>query len=605
MAKNSLYLGSIRVRPYDNSSKLAEEKYSTEYFDDRNHFLLFRHQSHVAVAVTVFNDNFMGKRAPANNFTLEVAFIDKESDTTVTLKTIRGTMRTADAIQTYRVDLPVGFSDIDCQHRYAVSVRDAGEDKFLGEHGMTFYPLPSIKALPTHWYTVREGYINSEYPWSTEKARSLGSESPEHLYLCFELTLDERLKDYELPEVEVRIVSPRGKETIHLVVPEPDKDGDGKYTVTQGYLRDSDDPAGVYLAEIRCMGHAFSGFLFSTEGERIDGAWSGDYLGRNNDYTVEEGERRFRFLLEKLEKERAEELRKTQPEPVVPLRTAKSELDDLTGLDSVKKKLKQYTQLMTFNRMRRNSGLPELNLPLHCMFLGSPGTGKTTVARIIGQELKAIGALSKGHVVYRERGTLLGQYYHSEAEKTLEALEAAQGGVLFIDEAYQLCQPQDPKDPGRFVIETLMTALADESQRDWMLILAGYKEPMMKLFDINPGLRSRIPETNIYNFEDFTGEELLEIGKRYLTRNNFIFGKGAQETFCRRLSADYESRDESFGNARHVINLIQTEIIPSMAARLASIDAPTAEQLSTILPCDIRPATHIMTIERRPVGFAV
>lgn len=241
------------------------------------------------------------------------------------------------------------------------------------------------------------------------------------------------------------------------------------------------------------------------------------------------------------------------------------------------------------------------------MFLGSPGTGKTTVAKILGGKLRELGVLSKGHVVVRERATLIGKYYSSESENTLAALEEAEGGILFIDEAYQLCQPDDPKDPGRFVIETLMTALADESKRDWMLILAGYTEPMQRLFDINPGLRSRIPQSNIFTFEDFNEAELMEIAEGYLRRNHFTLDEQARHRLCRRLAADYANRDADFGNARHVINLITTSIIPAMASRVSQLSDPDREQLTTILPADIPDCEPQPTYLRgyRRVGFAV
>ncbi|MDE6265417.1 MAG: AAA family ATPase, partial [Paramuribaculum sp.] len=173
-------------------------------------------------------------------------------------------------------------------------------------------------------------------------------------------------------------------------------------------------------------------------------------------------------------------------------------LSQLTGLSTIKEKLMTYEKLVRFNKLREDNNLPALSTPLHAMFLGSPGTGKTTVAEMIGKMLRRAGILSRGHVIVRERSMLLGQYYSSTHERTLEAIEKAQGGILLIDEAYQLFQPDDPRDPGISVIDTLMTALADESKRDWMLILAGYPKETKRMFDMNPGLKSRIPDSNIY-----------------------------------------------------------------------------------------------------------
>lgn len=262
-------------------------------------------------------------------------------------------------------------------------------------------------------------------------------------------------------------------------------------------------------------------------------------------------------------------------------------LQNLTGLETVKAKLRTYEKVVQFNRLRRENGLPDTSLPLHAMFLGSPGTGKTTVARRMGLMLRRAGVLSRGHVVVRERSSLLGPNYSNEETKTLEAIEEARGGILLIDEAYQLYQPHDPRDPGKFVIETLMTALADESQRDWMLILAGYPDEMRCMFDMNPGLKSRIPESNIYIFDDFTETELMEIAERYFARNRFTLTPAARTALAGRLSADYARRTKSFGNARHVMNLIQTEILPAMAVRVMSIKNPTRQTLTAIKAADI------------------
>lgn len=278
-------------------------------------------------------------------------------------------------------------------------------------------------------------------------------------------------------------------------------------------------------------------------------------------------------------------------------------LEHLTGLRTVKEKLSVYERVVRFNRMRSEKELPSPSLPLHAMFLGSPGTGKTTVAKMIGIMLHRAGILSKGHVVVRERATLLGQNYHSESEKTMEAIEKAQGGILFIDEAYQLYQPNDPRDPGRFVIETLLTTLANEAHRDWMLIMAGYPEEMKRMMEMNPGFKSRIPDSNIYLFEDFTQQELMEIAERYLKRNQYTLTPEAHYALEERLRYDYTHRDNNFGNARHVINMIQTEILPSMAVRVTEEGYPDINTLTEIKACDI-PAPHkTVQATRTRIGF--
>lgn len=193
-------------------------------------------------------------------------------------------------------------------------------------------------------------------------------------------------------------------------------------------------------------------------------------------------------------------------------------VERMIGLASVKQKINNYCNLMRLEQERNRKGLPTQQHSLHAAFIGNPGTGKTTVARLLGKILKDMGLLSKGHVVYEERSTLLGQFYGSEDEKTLAAMKRAQGGILFIDEAYSLYKPEDPKDPGINVLETLLTALADESNRDWMLLLAGYPAPMKGLLSCNPGLDSRIPETNRYYFDDYSVDELMQIADLYCKR---------------------------------------------------------------------------------------
>lgn len=254
--------------------------------------------------------------------------------------------------------------------------------------------------------------------------------------------------------------------------------------------------------------------------------------------------------------------------------------------------------------LRAENGLEMFHAPLHAMFLGSPGTGKTTVAKRMGLMLRRAGVLSRGHVVVKERATLLGQNYSSESENTIKALEEAQGGILFIDEAYQLYQRNDPRDPGKFVIETLLTALANDGNRDWMLILAGYPDEMLQMFEMNPGFKSRIPESNIYRFDDFTSGELMEIAETYFSRFSYVLSSDARAALSDRLNADYSRRDKTFGNARHVMNIIQTEILPAMAVRVTNDTNPAEDTLSIIRAADItRPTALQPAPARRRVGF--
>lgn len=279
-------------------------------------------------------------------------------------------------------------------------------------------------------------------------------------------------------------------------------------------------------------------------------------------------------------------------------------LNSLTGIRDVKRKLIKYESLVSFNKIRCELGLPVCSIPLHAMFMGSPGTGKTTVAKMMGEMLHKRGLLSKGHVVVKERATLLGQNYNSEGENTIAAIDEAQGGILFIDEAYQLYQPQDPRDPGKFVIETLLTALADPSKRDWMLILAGYPKEMMKMLEMNPGFKSRIPQSNLYMFEDFSESELMEIAENYFADYKYVLTPEAYMALAKRISYDFTHKDKNFGNARHVINLIQTEIIPAMAVRVMNDNNFSSESVSQIRMEDITVNSYVEKIEEyRRIGY--
>ena len=339
------------------------------------------------------------------------------------------------------------------------------------------------------------------------------------------------------PEVEVRLYYP-AYDRIEVIFIEPRYSylGDLTYYVDIPF-HPSSHSKGVYYVELLCMEFPIAGFSFDTDKE-IKGFWNHDDILPVDDYdyatvchrhnekfgrtpssdddednddinkplTDQDFDVLFDVLMDREDSDSSEGSDASEDSvssgDTDDCNNADllAELDDLTGLQAVKEKILVYDSLMRFMRIRAKRGLEMFPAPLHAMFLGSPGTGKTTVAKLMGKMLKRAGILSSGHVIVKERATLIGQYYSSEGEKTLEAIEQAQGGILFIDEAHSLFQPDDPKDPGRFVIESLLTTLADHTKDDWMLILAGYPDGMRRLFDINPGFKSRIPDSNIYTF---------------------------------------------------------------------------------------------------------
>lgn len=459
-----------------------------------------------------------------------------------------------------------------------------------------------------------------------------------------------------LPELEMRIYYP-GSDRIDVRFIEPTLyDPAAGIVFVETPCDTSPEYTGAYYTELLCMEYPIAGFAFSVRGHEVEAQWWGDTLEPLDAYSPEAAEARLRRLLPgygddaeapgpadgKEESDTfsdedldaaidafiASEREAADPEEEAPADDPEDEpadddapdaptppaagadplaaLNRLTGLRAVKEKLTTYERVVRFNRLRADSGLPVAHAPLHAMFLGSPGTGKTTVARMMGVMLRRAGLLSRGHVVVRERATLLGQYYSSEAQNTLAAIDEAQGGILLIDEAYQLFQPDDPRDPGKFVVETLLTALADEHRRDWMLVLAGYPDQMLRLFDLNPGLRSRIPDSNIYRFDDFSEPELMEIAERYLASNRYTLAPDAHAALADRLRADYAHRERNFGNARHVINLIQTEILPAMAVRVTTeaASAPLSEAALTVIrPADIPRPAGPLAPPRPRLGF--
>lgn len=260
-------------------------------------------------------------------------------------------------------------------------------------------------------------------------------------------------------------------------------------------------------------------------------------------------------------------------------------LEKMAGLKQVKDKVRSLMNFHKLQHMRSEAGLPVKQPCLHARFLGNPGTGKTTVARLLGQIYKEMGLLSSGHVVLEERKNLIGKYYDSEGQAVDNALNRAKGGILLIDEAYNLFVENDEKDPGRRILEYLLTALADENNRDWMLILAGYPKEMDAMLESNPGIKSRVNETFI--FEDLDVDDLLEVADLYCDEHKYELSNGARERLRSVITRDVTAKDKNFGNGRYVNNLMETAINTRMASRLSQINSPTYDQLVTIEADDI------------------
>ena len=271
-----------------------------------------------------------------------------------------------------------------------------------------------------------------------------------------------------------------------------------------------------------------------------------------------------------------------------PIPNPREELDKLVGCTYIKQRMDELVALTSYNKMMHEL-FPDSKqhaVSLHSIFLGRPGTGKTTVCKIFGSLLRQAGALSKGHVVVCDRGTFLGTLWGDEERSVRQVLEMAKGGVLMIDEAY-LLNGKNENDPGKIVIQLLMNILADESQRDIAVVLCGYKEPMMKMLDTNPGLQSRFP--NKFEFTDFTVDELLEITRCRVKDYDYKFTSQAWEKYNSILAQAYKMRDpETWGNARFIANQLE-RIYIQHANRCIRHQPKDKQDLLMLTPEDVSP----------------
>ncbi len=262
---------------------------------------------------------------------------------------------------------------------------------------------------------------------------------------------------------------------------------------------------------------------------------------------------------------------------------AMDRLDELIGLATIKTKVRDYLYAIRLAQRRMELGLPT-NMPrLHMAFLGNPGTGKTTVAEIIGQVFASWGILSGGRVIRTEKSQMVGQYIGETEFKMTNLLARARGNILFIDEAYQLVEGGE-KDHGRIVMNSLLTELGKENL-DMVVILAGYTAPMKKLLESNEGCLLYIP--NVFNFEDYTTDELMEIGRLMIRKQGFTLTDGAADKMRVIIRDESDKPSPRFGNGRFISNLLQNEILATLGARTAKLENPTKEDLSTILPEDV------------------
>ena len=259
-------------------------------------------------------------------------------------------------------------------------------------------------------------------------------------------------------------------------------------------------------------------------------------------------------------------------------------LNNLIGLEKIKHDVKELTDFAKIQKARKDAGLKAVPVSLHLVFTGNPGTGKTTVARILAKLYNQIGILSKGQLIEVDRSGLVAGYVGQTALKTQEQIQAALGGVLFIDEAYTLAAKNE--DFGQEAIDTILKAMEDHRD-DLIVIVAGYTEPMERFINSNPGLKSRF--NKYIEFPDYSIDELMQIFDMNCRKYDYTIEDSARSHVREKLSLMKLSSPENFANARAARNLFE-EIITNQAGRIAAMEHPSLEDMKTITNDDLTDA---------------
>lgn len=268
-------------------------------------------------------------------------------------------------------------------------------------------------------------------------------------------------------------------------------------------------------------------------------------------------------------------------EPLANIKALLDDIDSMIGLDGVKKEIHSLVNILQVQKIRKERGLKYPIMSNHLVFIGNPGTGKTTVARKIGQIYKCLGLLEKGDLTETDRSGLVAGYMGQTAEKVQEVVEKAMGGILFIDEAYALTSYENNGgDFGQEAVDTLLKLMEDNRDR-LIVIVAGYPEPMEKFLDSNPGLRSRF--NKYIQFEDYSVSQLVDIFIEMCTSQDFIIGEGVKEELALKIGVMVANAGENFANAREIRNYFEN-VVAKQAERLMkkSYDEINGDALLTI-----------------------
>ncbi|MBQ9992519.1 MAG: AAA family ATPase [Firmicutes bacterium] len=269
----------------------------------------------------------------------------------------------------------------------------------------------------------------------------------------------------------------------------------------------------------------------------------------------------------------------------------KAELATYIGLENIKQEVSNLINMATVYKLREAHGLPNVDMSLHMVFSGNPGTGKTMIARLMGRIYKSLGILSKGQLVEVDRSQLVAGYVGQTAIKTAEVIEKAKGGVLFIDEAYALTD-KGGNDFGDEAIETILKAMED-NRDDLVVIVAGYIELMEDFINSNPGLESRF--NRYLHFDDYTLDEMLQIFEMQCKKGCYTLDDEAKAAVKEYIRTESEA-DDNFGNARGVRNCFENVLV-EQNNRLAAMESITKEDLMSITAADIRKAQGIEETE--------